>query len=276
MVATAGIRDSSAGVTVVSESSPLIRMATLSATTVYNYPTREMKASNSYVTTVADSSNTVRASQLVFRAVVRGRISNRKVRAWTYSLDGHDFYVIRLGDTETLIYDLTTQQWSSWNSPDLPFWRANTGLNWLGVSGVSLSGSLETNVIVGDDNFGMLWGFNPTQGYDELPRDDQPDTGFDRKVVGGIPMRLRETQKVGAAYVTASVGKPQITGSGMTLRTSDDSGNTWTNHGTVTVTLGNYDQEFVWRSLGLVKAPGKIFEITDSGATVRIDGLDIR
>jgi hypothetical protein len=44
----------------------------------------------------------------------------------------------------------------------------------------------------------------------------------------------------------------------------------------LTVTPSDYSQEFAWRSLGLIRAPGRMFELSDNGAAVRIDGLDIR
>lgn len=141
---------------------------------------------------------------------------------------------------------------------------------------VSFSQGANTKIVMGDDVFGLLWTLDPNQGYDEAPRVDLEDQEFTRQVVGGMPMRMRETQKVGAAYLTADMGTPQLTGANITLRTSDDYGKTWNDHGTITVEPDNYNQEFVWRSLGLIKHPGRMFEITDNGASVRIDGLDIR
>jgi len=35
------------------------------------------------------------------------------------------------------------------------------------------------------------------------------------------------------------------------------------------------DFELAWRSLGLIRAPGRIFELIDSGPDLRIDGLDM-
>ena len=198
-----------------------------------------------------------------------------RVRAFPFSLDGHDYYVLHLGQQSTVVYDLTTGQWAEWGSPDLPYWRLNYGFNWLSMPGSAYTSGNTSNALCGDFLNGQLWTLKPEQGYDEdlMTGEAIP---FTRRVVGGVPMRLRETQKVGAAYVTASIGVPSLTGAEITLRTSDDNGYTWTDHGTITATADDYDQEYVWRSLGLIKAPGRIFEITDTGATVRIDGLDIR
>jgi len=45
--------------------------------------------------------------------------------------------------------------------------------------------------------------------------------------------------------------------------------------GAITVEPGNYFQEFAWRSLGKIGAPGRLFQLVDYGAFARIDELDI-
>jgi hypothetical protein len=242
-----------------------------------NFPAEFSEASQIAVVTAGPSKLTAELSEATVFGLARGRIENRRVRAWPDTLDGHDMYFIRLGETATLMYDLTTGQWSQWASPGMAAWRPNYGLNWLGLGKVAYDDGHTSNALLGDDTYGLLWTMDPTSGLDQSPRADLPDRSYTRRVVGGVPMRLRETQKVGAAYVTASIGEPSpLLGANIALRTSDDNGKTWLDHGTVVATSGTWDQEFVWRSLGLIKAPGRIFEITDDGATVRIDALDIR
>ena len=243
---------------------------------VFNYPAETVSSSEFYLKTVVENRATVEASYARVFAIVTGRVASHRVRCFTFSLDGHDFYVLHLGQDTTLVYDLTTGQWMEWTTPDLNFWRANTGWNWISMGRTTFANGHTSNVVIGDDTKGLLWTLEPEQGYDESTRESKPNMGFTRRVVGGVPMRMRETQTVGAAYLTANLGEPQITAANVTLRTSDDNGNNWTDHGTITVDPGNFDQEFVWRSLGLIRAPGRIFEVTDDGATVRIDGLDIR
>lgn len=249
-------------------------LSQLGVMVIFNYPADDGRLSQLGAMVVAESSPILRASQLGAMVVYRGRIDNNTVRCWTFSLDGHDFYVIALGSASTLVYDLTTQQWSEWSSPDLATWRAHKGQNWVTMGETTWTNST-TNVVAGDDNFGLLWTLDPTVGYDESPRDAEP-TPFDREVTGGVPGKLRDKTRVNAVYLTGSMAKPQVLGSGITLETSDDNGTTWQDHGTVTVDANNFDQEFSWRSLGLIKSPGKLFRITDSGASVRIDSLDMR
>ena len=259
---------------VLGETTPWLSLGTVFA--AGNFPSEFTQASQVSIITAADSNVTTDVSQATVFAAGRGRIDNRRIRSWWFTLDGHDFYVLRLGDTETLVYDMSTGQWSTWSSPEMDTLRVNAGINWLGMSRKSFQDGHTTNIVSGDDTYGLLWTLNPDRGVDESPRSDRPDAPYTRRVIGGVPMRLRETQKSGAAYITASIGEPQLVGANITLRTSDDNGKTWLSHGTITATAGTWDQEFVWRSLGLIKAPGRIFEITDNGATVRIDALDIR
>ena len=202
--------------------------------------------------------------------------SFQQIVAFAFSLDGHDFYAIRLGENETLLYDLTTGMWASWDSPGRDVWRANSGLNWVGVLGSGAEDGPATNIILGDDTFGTLWTLNPDAGSDDGPfPNDTPQT-FTRAVTGGVPIRGRPSPRCNAVYLTASIGDPDMTSTSVQLRYSDDNGRTYTSAGTNIVQPGLYTTELRWRSLGMMKAPGRIFEFIDSGASVRIDGADAR
>ncbi len=261
---------------VTDHEAPFLDVSQFSAKVILGYPSKRMDVSYFEVRPVVKPLVNVEVSQFQVLAVIKGRIENRRVRAWGFTLDGHDFYVLRLGETETLVYDLTTDQWMQWDDASNPVWRAQIGGNWVGAKRANYQDGLITNVVAGDHNYGILWTLNPSSGVDMHPTIEEEFLPFTRQVVGGLPMRMRNTQKIGAAYLTASVGVPQYLGANISLRTSDDNGKNWTSHGTITAEIDNFNQEFVWRSLGLLKAPGKIFEFTDDGATVRLDGLDIR
>lgn len=244
---------------------------------VYNFPSKGEQVSQARVILPVKRDGAMDVSEARVFAVVQGRIENHKVRAFPFRLDGHDMVALRLGEGSTLVWDFTTQQWARWSSEtDNNVWRPSVGNNWTGMGKSFYDSGLNSDVILGDDTFGLLWGLNPDFGVDEHPDSDRPDLPYIRKVVGGMAMRLRETLRVGAVYLTADVGTPQITDATISLRTSDDYGKTWQDQGTITVEPGNYNQEFVWRSIGLIKSPGRIFEITDNGATVRIDSMDMR
>lgn len=247
----------------------------LTATAIGIFPSENVEASNLQTMIPLDTSMDAEVSQAQVLVVAQGRISNRTVRVWSFSLDGHDFYCITLGDASTLVYDLTTGTWSEWSSPGLNVWRAHKGQNWVTMDATTYQTGVTSNVVAGDDNRGLLWTLDPSLGYDQTATDGEPDP-FRREVTGGVPGTMREVTKVNAVYLTGSMATPQLTGAGITLSTSDDNGLTWNDHGTVVVEQGNYDQEFSWRSLGLVKSPGKLFRLTDSGASVRFDNLEMR
>lgn len=197
-----------------------------------------------------------------------------QIVSFAFSLDGHDFYVIRLGQNETLVYDLTTGSWASWDSPGRNVWRANSAFNWVGPLGSGTAFTPSTNIILGDDTFGTLWALDPASGADEGPFAGDVAQTFTRAVTGGLPTRNRPSPRVNSVTLTASVGDPDMASTSIQLRISDDNGRTYQDMGTVITQPNVYFTEFRWRSLGLMRAPGRIFEFIDSGATVRIDGAD--
>ena len=277
MAVTPTIQASEARVfTILRATSAATRLSEVRVFTIYNFPSREERVSAARVLAPVMHRTDMQLSELRVFTVVRGRVENRRLRAWTYNLDGHSFYVLRLGERETLAYDLATGQWPEWSSPGHPFWRAHVGCNWLGMGAASYSNGAPTNIVAGDDVYGLLWVLDPEQGYDESPRTDRPASGFPRTVTGGVPMQMRDTVPCGAIYLTIATGIPGVAGASIRLRTSDDMGKTWLDHGAITVTPGDWGQEFAWRSLGLIRHPGRIFSIEDDGATARIGGADLR
>jgi hypothetical protein len=194
------------------------------------------------------------------------------LRVWGYSLDGHDFYVLRVGPSATFVYDLTTGQWAEWASPNRDNWRAHVGCNWVGMTETLDDG--RSDVVAGDDVTGILWRLDPLAGVD-----DNTTTGtseFTRMVVGGIPLDGREVAQCNAVTLSLSLGNPALTGAQITIRTSDDQGHTYINHGSILTTTADYTQVVEWRALGQMKAPGRIFEISDNGAAVRLSAADLR
>jgi hypothetical protein len=193
-------------------------------------------------------------------------------------MDGHDFYVLQLGEQGTLVCDLTTGQWMQWKSPERTAWRACLGTNWIGIGAGALNNvSTRANVVAGDDTYGAIWVLAPTQGYDESPIDSAEEVPFTRTVMAGVPMRMRQTAPCNEVYLLGSKGGSAltVTAQEIALRTSDDAERTWTEQGTITITPEEWDQEWVWRSLGIMGAPGRMFEFTDN-CIARLDGVEIR
>jgi hypothetical protein len=250
-------------------------LTTFHVRTIINYPAEEVRFTG--IRTRATVFSTIDAilTGIRVRAIVRGRIANPRIRAWTFTLDGHDFYVLRLGDTLTLVYDVYSEQWMEWADLGKPFWRPNLGINWTG--GDRLAPDYGSNVLVGDDTFGLLWFLDPEQPSDEHPDELNPvqEIYFDRIVMGQMMVKGRETMPVYAAWLTTDMGAPAYVGAGVTLEISDDSGVSFFDCGTIEVTLDTNTPELSWYSLGLISAPGRLFRITDDGAITRIDALEV-
>lgn len=248
---------------------------------VYNVPSVAMHASQAAVaTTFRETAGEIAVGQAFILAVVDGRVAQPLVRASTFTLDGHDFYMLRLGDTETLIYDTSTQQWVDWDGAGLPFWRANCAINWIGARGISYQyGSCD--IIVGDDTWGLLYFLDPTQPFDDYP-DANADPSFqqvpfDRVVMAQTLAKSREFVPCYAVFlsgdnygITATDFTPSVQ-----LEISDDQGKSWNNVGVITVQPDTYDTDYRWTSLGQIQSPGRLFRITDNGILTRIDSLDM-
>lgn len=243
----------------------------------YNLPAESIDATFGTVSVTYKRQVAVDVTQGGILAVVRGRISNPRLKAWTFDLDGHEFYVLRLGGDKTLVYDVTTEQWSWWSSGDLAFWRANIGANW--IQNGSVSQDYGSNVVVGDDTTGILWVLNPEQGYDDPTQAPARESGtprpFPRVATGQVLTRGRITIPCYQVYLTADTGQPGYVGASVSLSYSDDQGQTFASAGAIESNVGNYYQEFAWRSLGLVRAPGRLFRVEDDGAFAKIDELSI-
>jgi hypothetical protein len=201
------------------------------------------------------------------------------LRVWGYSLDGHDFYVLRIGDSGTFVYDLTTRQWAEWRTPGRTNWRAHIGQNWVGCIGFN---SGDTDVIAGDDGAngtgeGTLWQLSTIEGRDDrVDINMREDDKITKVVTGGIPCTGRQTIPCNAVAVTLALGAPTQDGAFIKLETSDDLGQTWTDHGAQVIVSGDFTAVVEWRGLGMIRAPGRIFRFTDDGASVRIAKADMR
>ena len=259
----------------VAEGAPDLRISQAQVFSIINFPTEEIHISQAAVTPVVMPYTDIEVSQALVLAVVRGRTANARVRAWTFSLDSHDFYVLRLGDTLTLVYDVYSEQWMDWADLEQVVWRANIGGNWVG--GQKFGPTMGSNVVVGDDSLGLLWFLDPEQPYDQNALEDSPEQEvyFDRITMGQVPMRGRSVLPCYVAWLTADMGDPAYIGAGVTLSTSDDGGETFDDHGLVTVTLGDFSPQLSWYSLGQIGAPGRLFKIVDDGAVARIDGMEM-
>ncbi len=179
-------------------------------------------------------------------------------RAWSFSLDGHTFYALDLGQEGTFLYDVITGQWSQFQTAGYVGWNMRNG---------TLFG--EDRIAGADLQSGEVWELDPDALRDEGFRD------VTHAVTGAVETRSRVFVSCDALRLTASVGHlTEPDGAIITLRFSDDSGNTWSDPKDVTLTEKDFSGEIAWRSLGSFMAPGRVFQITDVGGVIRIDGAD--
>lgn len=274
MALTPEVRVTQAAIRSVTAGDADLRVNQSAVRVVFNIPTEFLRLTQATLRPViAKSAPTVRVAQSMIRVVAAGRVADPTVRAWTFTLDGHDFYVLRLGDTETLVFDLLTDQWVNWDSHTLPFWRVNSGITWAG--GQSLGVQYGSNIVIGDDTIGLLWALNPERAYDEATSEDaaQQQIPFIRMTTGQVTVRGREVLPCYAIFLIGdnfgAVGADFT--AAVTLEYSDDAGKTYDSAGTITVTPETAGQEYEWLSLGQIEAPGRLFRITDNGVFARID-----
>lgn len=190
----------------------------------------------------------------------QGGLALSSVRGWTYTLDGHTFYVLELLTEGTWVVDLGTGQWSR-------FYTSGFSGRWDAVNGIMWG----NRVVAGDisSTSSQLWEISA----DELKDNDSLDIAH--VVTGGLQTRSRVKHSVDAVRLSASVGKLGTgTIADVKLRWSDDNGNSWSSYRTVTLTEGTNGTEIAYRSLGSFAAPGRVFEISDTGGPLRLDGCD--
>lgn len=203
----------------------------------------------------------VRAHQIAIYALVRPHGDRRQLRAWKFKQDDHEFWGVNLGTAKTLVYDKLTGTWSQWRYPGDTHWRVEDVTDWEGFN------------IACDTDTGKLW------EIDAVGRLDLGTTPITSIVYGGYTKRMRANDPCYMAELAISEGEPptgvDATTLGITLRTSDDSGQSFTDHGEIEGEAIGDAITVRWYGLGLMDKPGRIFEITDTGYARRLDALDI-
>lgn len=247
-------------------------------TVIYNFPSDEVQVSQFDVGWVYQNTNTnVEVSQWDIMVVYKSSIDDPVIRVWTYTMDGHDYYIIRLGNIETLVYDVHSQQWYTWGTADTALWRPFTGVNWLG--GTSNAATFGSNVVVGDPSNGSLYFLDPTADVDEGPVDNVDGTHiqfeFQRTAFGQAITRSFDVTPCYSLQLLGATGETEVETMTVNLATSDDWGHTYDNQGDNISVYGDYVARIDWMSLGSISAPGRIFRITDWGALKRIDTLEM-
>jgi hypothetical protein len=247
--------------TLSGDGTPELKAGDLRSRVIYSYPAQEGWAASVATRALWGDSGGVdaRANSLIARILIKFGRDVRQLRAWTFTQDDHDFYVLQLGSLGSLVYDKLTNQWAQWRSPGFAYYRGNDAVAWEGWN------------IACDTESGKLWIIDPEGRLDE------ETTPIVSQAVGGITVRARKNVACYDAELAISEGEPPLgfdDGSvGLQLRTSTDDGKSWVNHGTVDGTGIGEDLVARWYGLGLMQSSGMIFEITNTGYARRLDGL---
>lgn len=175
------------------------------------------------------------------------------ISAWSYAWNGHLFYVLHL-ESETLVYDVATQQWPEAGSYGLPRWRARMGVQ------------VGREIIAGDDVNGQIWVLQDgvyADGNDELER------VFTAQITepGFIDMLALDCS-CGEAPANANPGVIEI-------RTSRDGGRTFTDWRQRSLgEQGQYRKRIGFNRVGMVDRANLLvqFRVTDPRAS-RVSNL---
>ncbi|TXH13742.1 MAG: hypothetical protein E6R03_10745 [Hyphomicrobiaceae bacterium] len=176
------------------------------------------------------------------------------IRAWAFRWNLHDFYAVT-HDNGTLVYDLTTQTWSTWDTYGLPVWAAHLGIQ------------VDEQIYAGDISQGIIWKLE--DGYL-----DEPDLPIVRELSGFIGI-ADNGYPCDSVNVRMNVGwPPSYTATPLLeLRWSDDYGFSWSPYFQAPLgRKGQYEYDVTFRSLGMMQRPGREFEFRFSDkAKFRID-----
>lgn len=241
------------------------RISQAHARILYSFPAQEGALSQARSRIMWSGSGAVdaQASQLRVRLLIKFGADTRRLRAWTFPQDQHDFYVLTLGRDKTLIYDYLTKTWDVWKSPNMDIWRGSDGMAW------------EKDNVAGDVNKGILWNISANDRIDDSESGAADVNPIQSRVRGMFPHRGRFNLSCYRATLTLAQGFPIAPGVGIRMRTSVDEGLSWIDHGFLLMDEAGAKYDVSWTQLGLIEEPGMIFEIIDTGYTRRINALDI-
>ena len=238
-------------------------------------PADDTLSSQAALVVAAESSEPVYVTQSALIVAARGRVSDPHVRVWTFTLDNHDHYVLPLGNTKTLLYDTYAESWYNWGTEDSDLWQARTGCNW--VAADKHATNYGSNVVVGDDTNGSLYFLNPDGEVDDdrIEGIDNPRP-YLRAIQGQIVVKGYNAMPCYGVQLQGSIADvDDASYTDVTLSVSDDRGASYTDMGTISVTPDVTIARVHWRSLGSIRAPGRLFKVVDYGALTRIDSLDM-
>lgn len=167
-----------------------------------------------------------------------------ELKASSFTLDGHTFYVMTAGDQGTFVYDVSTQEWLKWSSYGRETWRAHV-----------ITQSSGSFILAGDDTTGDLWKLISGRSNDN-------GTTIIRELTGGVAVANIPVRCDSFSVNVASGRVPLGLTPTIMFRYSDNTGNTWSSWNYMTIgRTGDYNSIWnAWR-LGLMRQPGRVFQI---------------
>lgn len=172
-----------------------------------------------------------------------------RLRAWGFAADGHEYYVLTLGEAATYVLDALTKVWQRFDSKGYDHWRAHLGT------------AAPGGALAGDSESGQIWRIAP---------DVLTDAGEEivRTATALVPVASGKAINTNFA-VTCAVGQAMLGVSPkIGMRYSDDQGQTWSSWRWKSLgEAGQYGTVVRWANLGQMKAPGRIFQVRASDNT---------
>jgi hypothetical protein len=166
------------------------------------------------------------------------------ITGWSFRTNKHDFYVLTT-DIATIVYDLTKKTWYRWSSYGQPFWDAVKGVQIDDT--VYCASSAPGSILTLDHS-------NTDYSNDYLICEVSGNLLYSGRAL--LPCN-RVT-----LYLNMGFSKSYLEAPLVELRWSDDGGQTWSGYVQKTLGVqGVYDTNVDYRSLGLIKSPGRLFEI---------------
>lgn len=174
-------------------------------------------------------------------------------RSWSFKHLRSNFYILT-ADEFTYVLDIEKGVWSRWDSVGQNNWRAHLGF--------------QVN--------GSVYGFDTIEGTIWSVTEGETDNGDNivMECSGYLPMTGRPEPCYNvAAFINAGWTGSYTTTPNLELRWSDDNGATFSDYMALSVgDRGKFSTDLWFRSLGLMKSPGRYFEFRYSGpAPFRLD-----
>lgn len=176
---------------------------------------------------------------------------NGGLNAWSYPFLNHELYVLNIPGAGTWAFDFQTKQWFELQSYDKALFRLATAVK------------MPDGAWIGGDRYdGTIWKLDA-----EVYADG--DDPLIRTFTGLVETPVAIANGCAGLDCTtgqASLSHPTDTPT-MQMRTSDDGGKTWSGWDSASLGhQGDYLAEPVWRRLGTIRRPGRLYEFRFSDA----------